>query len=165
MDYMAPPSVLRRWETVGGFLVRSGEGTHWRTVESLDDLQPGSQIASYPEIAEQLESGEVSLPDGVEVVSVRPITTEDVESAIVSRSEESAYLDLDGYVCRISTHPPLTARSGRGVILDVRLTGSAIEERWADPDAGYVVTYVDHEAAEAELRLAALAWLMRDATP
>jgi hypothetical protein len=77
----------------------------------------------------------------------------------VSHFQESAYLDLDGYVFRISTHPPVTARSSRGVVLDVRLPSSAIEERWFDPDAGYEKVLIDREAAEKELRGAVMKWL------
>jgi hypothetical protein len=152
-----PPSVLRAWEDLGGFLVRAGEHDQWRTVESLAGLTPGSQMAWYPELDEQRD--ELALPEGVAIVRVRPMRPSDIEEAPVSHSQESAYLHLDGYSFRISTHPPMTARSRRGLVLDVQLHGSAIEETWLDPDAGYVKTLVDQDEAERLLRLAALAWV------
>jgi hypothetical protein len=157
--YRVPPSVIENWGASGGFLVRAGEDAWWRYEGDQEQIWPDSQVAWFPELAGQVESGDVSLPEGVEIVKVRPIRSFDIKAAHVSHSVESSYIDLDGYAFRISTHPPLTARSSRGLVLDVRLPDYVIEERWFDPDAGYEKVLVNQEAAEDELRQAAMKWL------
>jgi hypothetical protein len=157
--YVVPPFVIEDWKSSGGFLVRSEVGAQWRIEHDSGDVQPDFQVAWFQELTGQVESGDVSFPEGVEIVKVRQIRPSDIKAAPVSHSMESSYMDLDGYVFRISTHPPLTGKSIRGLVLDVRLPSSAIEERWFDPDAGYEKVLVDREAAEAELRQAAMKWL------